>query len=128
MPSAFLMFSSAMSNSGRLILPSELMSMSLTSSSISHGGRFAISAARSAFANSTMSIEPELSVSAHSKNWTVVVPLLQSHLVNLTRSSSNTGPRSSSCSSSPLGIRLWMTRPRVPSTAPRPTITPLFVL
>ena len=126
--SAFRIFRRAMSNSGRLILPSEFMSISFTKSSISHGGKFAISAARNAFANSTISMVPELSTSAHSKNSAVVVPLPHSHLVSLTKSSSNTGPRSSSCSSSPLGIKLCIMIPRVPSTAPSPTIIPLFAL
>ena len=87
-----------MSNSGRLILPSELMSITLTNSSISHGGRSAMSATRRALANSNMSISPELSTSAHEKNCAVVVPLPHSHSVSLTRSSSKETGNSSTSS------------------------------
>ena len=57
-----------MSSSGKLILPSELMSIIFTKLSISHGGRSAISATLSAFANSNISISPDSSTSAHLKN------------------------------------------------------------
>ena len=92
------MFSRAMSSSGRLILPSELMSITLTKFSMSHGGRSAMSATLSAFANSNMSISPESSTSAQAKNCAVVVPLPQSHLVRVTRSSSKVTGNSSTSS------------------------------
>ena len=116
-----------MSNSGRLIFPSELMSINLTSSSISHGGRFAISAVRSASANSTMSIVPESSTSAQSKNWEVVVPRPHNHFVNLTNSSLKVILVSSISSSiMPRGIRSWITTPTVNAIAPIPTMYPLL--
>ena len=126
-----------MSNSGRLILPSELMSMTLTKSSTSHGGKLAISAVLIASANSFMSIVPELSTSAHSKNCTVVVPLALSHLVNLTSSSSNSSTSSSAtgssetmsfCSERFLGIISCRITPTDNAIEPRPTIIPLLTL
>ena len=124
-----------MSNSGRLILPSELISMIEINSSISHGGRFAISAVRSASANSAMSIVPDPSESAHSKNCAVVVPLAQSHFVSLTNSSLYvtvsssvaSGVDSISLSSkSPLGMINCSVNPNENAIAPSPTIHPLL--
>ena len=97
-PKVLRILSKAISNSGRLIRPSEFISISFTNSSMSQGGRSAISATLSAFANSNISISPELSTSAQEKNCAVVVPLPQSHSVNLTKSSSNVSGNSSTSS------------------------------
>ena len=82
------MFSRAMSNSGKLIFPSELMSMTPTIFSMSQGGKSAMSATLSALENSNKSISPESSTSAQAKNCAVVVPRPHSHFVRVTRSSS----------------------------------------
>ena len=59
-----------------------------------------MSATLNALANSNMSISPEESTSAHAKNCAVVVPLPQSHSVNLTKSLSNSSITGNSLTSS----------------------------
>ena len=114
------MFSSAISSSGRLILPSEFMSITATSFPISQGGKSAISATRSALENSKRSISPELSTSAQEKNWAVVVPRPHSHLVRVTKSSSKSignSSISSLCSSEDTAI---IVEPPVTSSSDSP--------